>query len=73
MGQELSETEQKPSSITNMLNLAKTVSAIRPTRSTCAKITPLEIRGCFLSGGFSSGSSHTELGSGFGGNLERGR
>lgn len=42
-----------------MLNPAKIVSAIRPMRSPCTKIAPLEIRGCFLPGEFSFGSSHS--------------
>ena len=46
-------------SISNMLNPAKIVSVIRPMRSPCTKIAPLEIRRCFLPGEFSFGSSHS--------------
>lgn len=42
-----------------MLDPAKIVSAIRPMRSPCTKIAPLEIRGCFSPGEFSFGSSHS--------------
>lgn len=65
---------RNPQSTPGALHLDKILSVVGPMRGTCRKIAPLEIRGCFLPGEFSSGSSHTKFRGGFGGNLEvRGR
>lgn len=49
------------------------VSVIRLMRSTCTKIAPLEVRGCFLSGKSSFESSRIEFTDDFGGNFEEKR
>lgn len=61
---------RNPQSTPGALHLDKILSVVGPVRGTCRKTAPLEIRGCFLPGEFSSGSSHTKFRGGFGGNLE---